>query len=104
MSKKDGLRALWDPNSLGIRRFLGPLLPTPRETDRGIRPARARDSADSPDANRRQPAAGRDIAGPMPEVDPHDDATWRWVLHHYRFDPGTAGAAPQGGGGVRQPT
>ena len=23
----------------------------------------------------------------MPEVDPHDDTTWRWVLHHYRYDP-----------------
>ena len=23
----------------------------------------------------------------MPEVDPRDDAIWRWVLHHYRFDP-----------------
>jgi len=23
----------------------------------------------------------------VPEVDPSDDSTWRWVLHHYRFDP-----------------
>lgn len=23
----------------------------------------------------------------MPEVDPHDDAAQRWVLHHYRYDP-----------------
>lgn len=23
----------------------------------------------------------------LAEVDPSDDAIWRWVLHHYRFDP-----------------
>jgi hypothetical protein len=23
----------------------------------------------------------------VPEVDPGDDAIWRWVVHHYRFDP-----------------
>lgn len=23
----------------------------------------------------------------MPGVDPYDDAAWRWVLHHYRYDP-----------------
>jgi len=23
----------------------------------------------------------------VPEVDPSDDSIWRWVLHHYRFDP-----------------
>lgn len=23
----------------------------------------------------------------MPQVDPEDDSIWRFVLHHYRFDP-----------------
>lgn len=23
----------------------------------------------------------------MSEVDPDDDTIWRWVIHHYRFDP-----------------
>lgn len=31
---------------------------------------------------------GRDgRGGLMGKVDPGDDAIWRWVIHHYRFDP-----------------